>query len=76
MGDVITNFWDWYRRRYTAERGVIADFALDKCEETFRKCAWDDFGYWYQIYRRERAKVPPALHSPVKARTPTPNNER
>jgi hypothetical protein len=56
--DVIIDFWEWYERRSAREHGVIADLALDKCEETFRKCEWENFGYWYAIYRRERPKVP------------------
>jgi hypothetical protein len=63
--DVITDFWKWYERRRAPEHGVIADLALDKCEETFRKCEWESFGYWNAIYRRERPKMP---HSAVTAR--------
>jgi hypothetical protein len=75
MGDVITNFWDWYRRRYAPERGLIADLALEKCEETFKRRAWDDFGYWYKIYRRERTKTPPALISAPEIPTPSADSD-
>jgi len=53
--DVITDFWEWYQLR-EARRNPLANYALDKCEETFRKCEWKSFGYWYAIYRRERPK--------------------
>jgi hypothetical protein len=56
--DVIIDFWEWYRRRQARGHDAVADFALDKCEETFRQCEWDRFGYWYAIYRRERPKSP------------------
>jgi hypothetical protein len=56
--DVIIDFWEWYERRKARGHGALADLALDKCEETFRKCEWDSFGYWYAIYRRERPKSP------------------
>jgi hypothetical protein len=55
--DVVVDFWDWYRRR--EERlNPLANYALDQCEETFRKCDWGSFAYWYEIYSRERPKNP------------------
>ena len=54
--DVIADFWEWYARR-AARHNPLASYALDKCEETFRKCEWKSFGYWYAIYRRERPKL-------------------
>jgi hypothetical protein len=74
--DVITDFWEWYRRRQAREHGVIADLALDKCEETFRRSDWDKFGYWYGIYLRERPKVPcsAATARPHLPRTREPPN--
>jgi hypothetical protein len=55
--DVVVDFWDWYRRR--EERlNPLASYALDQCEETFRKCDWGSFAYWYEIYSRERPKKP------------------
>jgi hypothetical protein len=56
--DVIVDFWEWYQRREARARDLVASFAVDKCEETFRRCEWDRFGYWYAIYRRERLKAP------------------
>ena len=56
--DPIVDFWEWYERQLGRERNPVASLALDKCEETFRRCEWDRFGYWYAIYRRERPKVP------------------
>jgi hypothetical protein len=56
--DVITNFWEWYQRRQAREHDPVARLALDKCEETFRECDWNSFGYWYAIYLRERPKMP------------------
>ena len=55
--DVIVDFWEWYRRR-EARQNPVANYALDKCEETFRKCEWNNFGYWYEIYMRERRNLP------------------
>ena len=56
--DVITDFSEWYERRYVREHAPLASYALDKCEETFRRCAWDSFAYWHAIYVRERRKAP------------------
>ena len=56
--DVITDFWKWYERRYSRQHGPIADLALDNCEDAFGKCEWSKFGYWYEIYRRERPRTP------------------
>jgi hypothetical protein len=53
--DVIADFWEWYERR-KARHNPLASYALDKCEETFRKCEWKSFGYWHAIYQRERPK--------------------
>jgi len=33
----------------------ILELALDKCEETFMRSDWNGFGYWFGIYRREKA---------------------
>jgi len=57
--DVVVDFWEWYRRR-EARHNPLASYALDKCEEAFRKCEWNSFGYWYAIYLRER----PSRHAP------------
>jgi hypothetical protein len=54
--DVIVDFWEWYRRREERRSNPLATYALDKCEETFRKCEWNGFGHWYEIYLRERPK--------------------
>ena len=54
--DVVVDFWEWYRRR-EARLNPLASHALDKCEETFRKCEWNSFGYWHAIYLRERPKA-------------------
>jgi hypothetical protein len=55
--DVIVDFWEWYRRRQAGQCNPLASYALDKCEETFRKCEWNTFGYWHAIYLRERPKA-------------------
>lgn len=62
--DVVVDFWQWYRRR-EARLNPLATYALDKCEETFRKkCEWTIFAYWHAIYLRECPKaalpVPPS----------------
>jgi hypothetical protein len=54
--DVIVDFWEWYRRREAGRHNPLEHYALDKCEETFRKCEWKNFGYWYAIYLRERPR--------------------
>jgi hypothetical protein len=54
--DVIADFWEWYRRREERQSNPLASYALDKCEETFRKCQWNSFGHWYEIYLRERPR--------------------
>jgi hypothetical protein len=56
--DVIADFWEWYQRREARRHNPLANYALDKCEETFRKCEWNRFGYWHSIYLRERTKSP------------------
>ena len=38
--DVVVDFWEWYRRR-DARLNLLASYALEKCEETLRKCDWD-----------------------------------
>lgn len=54
--DVIADFWEWYQRREARRYNPVANHALDKCEETLRKCEWNNFGYWYEIYLRERPR--------------------
>jgi hypothetical protein len=56
--DVIADFWDWYQLRHERDHGPLARHALDQCEETFQRCEWDKFAYWYAIYLRERPKSP------------------
>ena len=55
--DVVVDFWEWYRRR-EAPLNPLASYVLEQCEETFRKCDWDSFGYWLALYLRERPKMP------------------
>jgi hypothetical protein len=52
--DVIDFFWEWQRRRTDPCSKQIADYTLDKCEETFQRHDWKEFGRWYTIYCRER----------------------
>ena len=59
--DVIVDFWEWYRRREANRCNPLESYALDRCEETFKRCEWNNFGYWYAIYLRER---PRPLRSP------------
>jgi len=54
--DVIVDFWEWYRRREANRCNPLESYALDRCEETFKRCEWNNFGHWYAIYRRERAR--------------------
>jgi hypothetical protein len=56
--DVIVDFWEWYHRRQERQSNPLASYALDKCEEKFRKCEWNSFGHWYEIYLRERPRSP------------------
>ncbi len=55
--DGIVDFWQWYERRFGRKQNPVVDLALDKCEETFRRCEWDGFSYWYAVYQRERMKA-------------------
>jgi hypothetical protein len=55
--NVIVDFWKWYQRREARNYNPLADHALDKCEEMFRRCQWDSFGYCHRIYLRERLKA-------------------
>jgi hypothetical protein len=55
--DVIKDFWEWHNRRAQRQDNGVADLALDKCEETFRRCDWHRFGYWYEVYCRERGRT-------------------
>jgi hypothetical protein len=59
--DVIVDFWEWYRRREANRCNPLKSYALDRCEKTFRRCEWNNFGDWYAIYLRER---PRPLRSP------------
>ena len=52
--DVIVDFWQWYQRRKERRHGPLASHALDKCEEMFARREWAGFGYWHQIFVRER----------------------
>ena len=53
--NVIADFWLWYERRQKRERGALSCYALDRCEEAFRRREWERFGYWFSIYCRERS---------------------
>lgn len=53
--DVITDFWQWYERKQRRDRGALAGYALDRCEEAFRRGEWDRFGYWFSVYCRDRS---------------------
>jgi hypothetical protein len=55
-GTVIDFFWEWYRRQNHGRPKSMAELALDKCEETLQLRNWQGFGYWFAVYRRERAK--------------------
>ena len=55
--NVIADFWEWYERRQQREKGPLAKYALDRCDETFRRCEWERFGYWFAIYRNNRPTV-------------------
>lgn len=55
--DVISNFWEWYNRRAQRRNIGVAELALDKCEETFERRDWEGFGYWYEVYCRERGPI-------------------
>lgn len=54
--DVIDFFWEWQRRRMDPRGEQIADYALEKCEETFQRRDWKEFGRWHAIYCRERSR--------------------
>ena len=53
--DVIDFFWEWQKRQAALRHNTtVAELALNKCEETFLCCDWDGFGYWHNVYCRER----------------------
>ena len=54
----VANFWEWYQRRQKRGRGPMARYSLDKCEESYRRSDWESFGYWFEIYLRERPRTP------------------
>jgi hypothetical protein len=54
----VANFWEWYQRRQERGLSPMARYSLDKCEEAYRSYKWDSFGYWFEIYRRERPRTP------------------
>jgi len=56
--NVIADFWEWYERRQRQEQSPLARYALDRCDETFRRCEWERFGYWFAVYRNERPRSP------------------
>lgn len=43
-------------RRASQERTPLEGCALDRCEETFSRRAWDSFAYWHAIYVLKRRK--------------------
>lgn len=55
--NVIVDFWEWHERRQQREKSPLANYALDRCDETFRHGDWDRFGYWFSIYRKERPLI-------------------
>jgi hypothetical protein len=49
---------EFRQRRHTGTVcNSILEFAVNKCEEAFRRSEWSKFGYWFTIYRREKAKM-------------------
>jgi hypothetical protein len=56
--NVIIGFGEWRQRRNERRHDPLANHALDKCEEAFKKREWRNFGYWHAIYMRERQKRP------------------
>ena len=43
-----------YSDRSRLDNGIL-ELALDRCEETFMRSDWNGFGYWFRVYRREKA---------------------
>lgn len=43
--------------RRTENISPLAKIALDRCEEAFARAEWQKFGYWFDIFRRERIRV-------------------
>jgi predicted transcriptional regulator len=61
----VVDFWrERHRRQNWGSTKSIAEFSLDKCEEAFQDRNWTGFGYWFAVYRRERARAarPRLLH--------------
>ena len=59
----VANFWEWYQRRQKRGRGPMARYSLDKCEESYRRSDWESFGYWFEIYLRERPRTPNSMRT-------------
>ena len=53
----VADFRKWHLQRQKRGHSPLARYALDKCEEAYRHSEWDRFGYWFEIYRRERPKI-------------------
>jgi hypothetical protein len=56
--NTVANFREWQTRLQERRHGPLARYALDRCEEAYRRSEWATFGYWFEIYRRERASTP------------------
>ena len=52
--NAIVNFWPPSRFRQERGHSPLARYALDKCEEAFKRSEWNRFDFWFAIYRRER----------------------
>jgi hypothetical protein len=52
----VINLSDWRERRPSQERTPLEGYALDRCEATLNRRAWDSFAYWHAIYVPERGK--------------------
>jgi hypothetical protein len=43
-----------HRARRLRNRTTVLEFALDRCEESFRHANWEAFGYWFSVVGQTR----------------------
>jgi hypothetical protein len=53
----VLNFSDLRNCRQEKPRNTLAHYALDKCDDAFSRSDWERFGYWFEVYRRERQRI-------------------
>ena len=44
-------------QKHAQNVSALADLALDRCEEAFERAEWSRFGYWFDVFVRERTRL-------------------